>query len=242
MNRILASPGDLRLRCARLPITHAEGIMSTPPRILVTDFDSTITRQDFYDLVRKKWPIPPEDDPWERYTRGERTHFQALAEIFSRIRTSEPELMALVSQMEIAPGLAEAVARLRTAGWEIEVASAGCAWYIERLLAGADVALTVHASPGEFSPATGLQMRLPEASAFCCEADGINKAAVVRAALGRSPWVAFAGDGRPDLAPALLVPPERRFARGWLAGALAERNEPYHPFEVWTEIADLLAP
>ena len=59
-------------------------------------------------------------------------------------------------------------------------------------------------------------------------------------ALKRSDRVAFAGDGRPDLRPALLVPPQLRFARGWLAEALSERGEKFHPFEHWSEIADQL--
>jgi 2-hydroxy-3-keto-5-methylthiopentenyl-1-phosphate phosphatase len=41
-----------------------------PPRILVSDFDGTMTRWDFYALVRKQWPLPPNDDPWEQYVAG----------------------------------------------------------------------------------------------------------------------------------------------------------------------------
>ena len=64
--------------------------------------------------------------------------------------------------------------------------------------------------------------------------------AILRDALTRSDRVAFAGDGRPDLKPAVLVLPERRFARGWLAEALRERSERFHPFERWSNIADQL--
>jgi 2-hydroxy-3-keto-5-methylthiopentenyl-1-phosphate phosphatase len=63
---------------------------------------------------------------------------------------------------------------------------------------------------------------------------------IVRDALKRSERVAFAGDGRPDLEPALLVKPEFRFARGWLADAFRERGEKFHPFERWSQIADRL--
>ena len=100
--------------------------------------------------------------------------------------------------------------------------------------------LEVHANPGEFSPATGLRMRLPEASRFFSRLTGIDKVAVVREALRRAAVVAFAGDGRPDMEPALLVPPEHRFARGWLADALREQGQSFHPFTSWTEIADSL--
>jgi 2-hydroxy-3-keto-5-methylthiopentenyl-1-phosphate phosphatase len=111
---------------------------------LVSDFDVTLTRNDFFDLVRQRWPFPPEDDPWEKYVAGEITHFEALARIFVRIRRSQASLLELVESMELETSLA------------------------------------------------------------------------------------------------LLVPPERRFARGWLAEALRERGEGFHSFERWSQIADQL--
>ena len=75
--------------------------------ILISDFDSTLTRYDFFDLVRKRWPTSPDDDPWEKYVAGKVTHFQALAEIFARIRTSEADLMELASSMPVSRSLLE---------------------------------------------------------------------------------------------------------------------------------------
>jgi len=83
-------------------------------------------------------------------------------------------------------------------------------------------------------------MSLPERSPFFSPSKGVNKTAIVQDALNRSDRVAFAGDGRPDLKPALLVPPQLRFARGWLAESLSDRGEKFQPFERWSEIADQL--
>ena len=83
-------------------------------------------------------------------------------------------------------------------------------------------------------------MSLPERSPFFSPSKGVNKVAIVQDVLQRSDRVAFAGDGRPDLRPALLVPLQLCFARGWLAEALGERGEKFHPFERWSEIADQL--
>jgi 2,3-diketo-5-methylthio-1-phosphopentane phosphatase len=208
--------------------------------ILVSDFDGTLTRYDFFDLVRKRWPFPPEDDPWEKFVAGEITHFQALAEIFAGIRTSEANLQELADSAGIDPSFAKSVQALQHRGWEIVIASAGCDWYINFLLRKAGVSVSVHANPGVFDPQRGLQMSLPKPSPFFSATKGVNKAAIVQDALKRSPRVAFAGDGRPDLRPALLVPPQLRFARGWLAETLKERGEKFHPFERWSEIADEL--
>ena len=208
--------------------------------ILVSDFDSTATRYDFFELVRKRWPFSPENDPWEKFVAGKKTHFEALAEIFVGIRTSEASLLELVDSMELDPDLAESVRTLQNRGWEIVIASAGCDWYIQRLLKKAGVSVSVYSNPGVFDPERGLQMSLPERSAFFSPTTGVNKLAIVQDALRRSDCVAFAGDGRPDLKPALMVEPHLRFARGWLAEALSERGEGFHPFERWSQIVDQL--
>jgi 2-hydroxy-3-keto-5-methylthiopentenyl-1-phosphate phosphatase len=208
--------------------------------ILVSDFDSTVTRHDFYNLVRERWPIPPEDDPWEQYVAGTITHFEALAQIFSRIRASEAELHAIADSMELDPAFAPSVRALQENGWEVIIASAGCAWYIDYLLARTGVSIKVYSNPGTFDPTDGLRMTLPVDSPFLDPSTGVDKLAITRDALQRSDLVAFAGDGRPDFAPSLLVPPERRFARGWLAGALEEKGEPFLPFPSWEIIARTL--
>jgi len=208
--------------------------------ILISDFDGTVTRYDFFDRVRKRWPFPPQDDPWEKFVAGEITHFQALAEIFGSIRTTEADLLKLADSMELDASFAKSARALQESGWEIVIASAGCRWYIDYLLKKAGVSVSVHANPGVFDPERGLLMSLPERTPFFSPTKGVNKAAIVQDALQRSDLVAFAGDGRPDLRPAILVRSELRFARGWLAEALSERGEKFHPFECWSEIADRL--
>lgn len=210
---------------------------AAPRAILVSDFDGTMTRHDFFDLVRTKWPTAPELDPWSLYVAGKITHFEALARIFRSIPASEEKLRELVKRMEIDPGLPAALDRLRSSGWEVVVASAGCDWYIRQLFAAATVNLELHTNPGRFVAGQGLIMELPRNSRFFLPETGINKVAVVEAALRESGAVAFAGDGRPDLQSALLVPEDRRFARGWLADELRRTGVPFIPFNRWSDIA-----
>ncbi len=214
--------------------------MNTSPAILVSDFDGTMTRTDFFDLVRQEIPASGTRDYWQEYVDGRLSHFEALAGIFGSIRTDGATLERLVDRMELDPVLPDAIARLRAGGWEIVIASAGCDWYIKRLLETAGLQIPVHANPGTFSPETGLIMAPPSWSPFFSRETGINKVAIVKEALARSPRVAFAGDGRPDLEPATLVAPEHRFARGWLAHHLQKKGEAFQPFDSWARIADVL--
>ncbi len=208
--------------------------------ILVSDFDGTITLFDFYDLMCREFPEILRLGAWEKYEAGEITHFEALRRMFAALRTQETTLLNIIVRMELEPRMGAAVSALNHAGWEVIVASAGCAWYIEKLLAQAGVSISVHANPGRFSADRGLEMSLPSGSPFLSPELGINKVAVVRDALHRSSRVAFAGDGRPDLAPALLVQPELRFAKGWLAKKLTEIGEDFQRFDRWVEVAEAL--
>jgi hypothetical protein len=35
--------------------------------ILISDFDGTVTRYDFFGRVRKRWPFSAQDNPWEKF-------------------------------------------------------------------------------------------------------------------------------------------------------------------------------
>ena len=209
-------------------------------RTFVTDFDGTLARRDFYSEVLTR--LLPSGTPayWQRYVRGEMTHFDCLAAYFGSLGCTEAELLEVVALMELEPNLPALVERLNAAGWQVVVASAGCAWYIDKLLAAAGVALPVHASPGHWrGDGKGLAMLPPTGSPFYSREVGIDKAAVVRDALTRGE-VAFAGDGHTDVPAALLVPPELRFAKDDCAADLRRRGEPFTAFRTWTEVAERL--
>lgn len=212
-----------------------------PRDVLITDFDGTITRRDFYELAVAHCLGPNVPDYWSRYAAGAITHFDAMAGIFSHIRCPEPRLRALVTQMDPDPRLAEAVQRLDVAGWDVIIVSNGSLWYIEQILEAAGLShLPVHSSPGRYVEGGGLVLQRPLDSPFCSPTHGIDKCAVVRDAMTRYGRVAFAGNGPPDEAAALLATPELRFARTWLAQRFRARGEGFQPFERWSEIAAAL--
>lgn len=214
--------------------------------VFVTDFDGTITANDFYKLVAARLLPPDALIPWQEYRAGVITHFEALRRIFACIRTTESEMLNIVRDMAPDPLLDESVAALRAAGWKIVVASAGCAWYIERVLTwaglniGPDGDVEVHANPGQFSPQHGLTMHLPTDASFLSPETGVDKAAIVRFYLNQGATVAFAGDGFADLPAAMLVAPELRFARADLETALQEQGLAGRPFSRWADVVEAL--
>jgi 2-hydroxy-3-keto-5-methylthiopentenyl-1-phosphate phosphatase len=207
-------------------------------RILVSDFDGTMTSLDFYRVALEYLPLSAASI-WERHMRKEIGLFDALAGIFDRLHCSEGQMEVLLKKTGLDPGIKKACNRLLASGWRLVIASAGCGWYIEKLLAPLNIEAEIHANPGHFSEQEGLIMELPTASPFFCRETGIDKTRLVREALGHN-IVAFAGDGPPDLGPALLVPPSLRFAKGLLAEELRERGEGFIRFQSWSEVVDNL--
>ena len=207
---------------------------------MVSDFDGTMTRYDFFDMARRHLRTAADHDYWKDYLDGKLSHFEAMASIFGAIRTDIQGMENALARMELDLTLHDSVTRLEAAGWKIIVASAGSEWYIDRLLNKAGLDLEVHANPGTFSPENGLELTLPTDSPYFDPEKGIDKEAIVRRALSQDPQAAFAGDGRPDIEAAMIVSGDCLFARGILADYLTEKGRPFHYFNNWKQIADTL--
>ena len=205
--------------------------------VLVTDFDGTISAEDFYDLAVRELLKPEDIQPWNDFKAGRITHFTAMQRIFGNIRAPESKVLAVLDDMGLESNLAESVAALRAQGWHIIVASAGSLWYIDILLKKAGVSLEVHANPGTYAEGGPLRLELPADDPFLSLKTGIDKAAIMRHHLERGATVAYAGDGYTDLPPALLARPRLRFARSELARQLTERGETFETFTVWSDVA-----
>lgn len=208
--------------------------------VLVSDFDGTMTRHDFYKLAIEQLLPPTTPDFWADYRAGTITHFEALRRYFAAIPGSEAEVWGVARRMELDPELPEAVRALHRAGWTVIVTSAGCDWYIRRLLAEAGVSVEVYANPGRYESGRGLVMEMPPPSPFRSELLGVDKQGVVRHYLALGRTVAFAGDGFPDEDAARLVPAGLRFARGDLADVLQKAGLEFQRFRTWSEIARVL--
>jgi 2-hydroxy-3-keto-5-methylthiopentenyl-1-phosphate phosphatase len=211
-----------------------------PGPVLVSDFDGTMTRYDFYKLAIAKLLPADTPDQWADYRSGKITHFEALRRYFAAIRKDEDEVLAVVRQMELDPNLRLAVEALNQAGWSVLVTSAGCEWYIRRLLSDAGVRVVVYANPGRFEAGRGLIMEMPTGSPYLSEFLGVDKTSVVRQHVAKGGRVAFAGDGFPDVDAARLVPASCRFARADLADVLKKEGLDFRRFRTWSEIADML--
>jgi 2,3-diketo-5-methylthio-1-phosphopentane phosphatase len=210
-------------------------------RVFVTDFDGTMTAVDFFDVVLSHADLSIMPDYWGECVAGRLTHVEALNGIFQHAPRDLTILQSYLPQTHLEPDTPMVIEQLKRAGWDLVVVSAGSVWYIEQLLREVRHQIRLIANPGGFAAETGLTMTWPPVDVpWYSHHFGVDKAAVVRLLQETGATVAFAGDGRPDVAAARLVPAELRFAKGWLAETLESEGLPFRPFERWSEIVHLL--
>lgn len=244
------------------PSSQIPAVPAVPrPRVLFTDFDGTFVRRDFYEIVSEQIIRQDCSADWAEFLAGRVSHFDALQRIFARIRATPEVLAAATVHMDADPASPAAISRLRAAGWEVVIVSAGCRWYVERVLDR----LGILVAPGSWRPAAapsspppnfaarpvvhvisngggptsdgGFQMIAPAEEPWFAASTGVDKAKVVALAQEAGAEIAGAGDGVPDRAMVLPAPPQQRFARGWLGNRLREEGEAFVSFDRWSEVA-----
>lgn len=209
------------------------------PNVLVTDFDGTLGRPDYYQLVLRRLVPPGTPNYWDEYRSGRITHFDALRNYFLAAEGGEQAFRALTDEIRLPDNLPQLIDRLHQNDWGVVVVSAGCRWYIDILLERSGVRLPVIANPG-YIEAGRLHMDRPAEGPFYSFDVGVNKAAVVRELQQAGQRVSFAGDGFPDYEASRLAAEDLRFARSDLAQVCRDQGIGYRPFDKWDEVVDAL--
>ncbi len=167
----------------------------------VSDFDGTITGDDFFAYASEAFFDEKSLAPWRRFKRGEISHFEALREMFSQIRVPLGKLNAFMDKIPVDAGFATAAQICREKNIPVYICSAGCDYYINYLIGNVikkyDVSLVTN--HGRYSPESGLTMEMPPAdSPYFDPLTGISKAAIVNRLHKEGYDVIYAGDGLPD--------------------------------------------
>lgn len=167
----------------------------------VTDFDGTITHNDFFHMVIDAYFEEKDLQPWYDYKAGKKDHFDALSSIFGKIRADKKDFDALINTIDVDEDFAKVLSLCKEKGVPVYVVSAGSSYYIKRkvgeLLSEYDVELI--ANGGGYSPKTGMKMiKPPSGYVYFDDSVGVSKAKVVRDLQSKGFFVIFAGDGDVD--------------------------------------------
>ena len=133
-------------------------------KILVSDFDGTMTRRDFFKLaVSNSCRQTARTSGASTLSAGSR--IRGPAAVLRGDRPVRPRSWRSSIRWN-STRLAQAVADLRQAGWEVVVTSAGCDWYIRRLLAQATWNWKSIPIRAVSYPAKGCKWKCPSARPF----------------------------------------------------------------------------
>lgn len=212
----------------------------TEPTALFTDFDGTISEDDFFWYVADSYFDKSALEPWNKYLRGELTHLEAMNAIFSQIRLPETELLAFIDTIRIDPEFAATAELCRHKGIPVYIASAGCDYYINRLLGSVIAANNIRlvTNHGVYSPHTGLVMHPPADSPFYDPEVGISKAKVVDLLHDQGYRVVMAGDGPPDFPAAEKA--DEVFAKKILLEKCLQANIKTRTFNTFKDVYNFL--
>ncbi len=169
---------------------------------LVSDFDGTISDNDFFFYIAEQYFDEKMLAPWQQYLAGQKKHFDALNEMFANLSISENELKNFISGIKIDKTFYSLIKFCKNENIPVYVCSAGCDYYIKELLRDniTTYNLKVVSNTGSYSPEHGLKMS-PNKEFFDKNL-GVSKTNLVKQLIAQNYFVIYCGDGIPDIEPA----------------------------------------
>ncbi len=209
--------------------------------VFISDFDGTLTTKDFYKIMMDKYLTSQQRDAlyYDWRVKGMKT-IDFLNRALASARLSEAELLEEIKTIPFDPTVPAFVERVRQAGGDFLILTAGCRYYIEKLLPFYDLTeVEIISMPGIYDQAQEVLRIIPDPqSPFAGDEYGIDKGKVVASYQQKYAKVYFAGDSGPDLPAALAA--DETFAREGLVKLLQEEGHPYREFGTFAEIGQWL--
>ncbi|MFV0627432.1 MAG: MtnX-like HAD-IB family phosphatase [Alphaproteobacteria bacterium] len=203
----------------------------------VSDFDGTITDDDFFEYTTKTYFDEEALKPWREYVNGTKNHFDALKEMFAKIRVQERDLNELIETINVDKDFEKVIKLCFSKNITLYICSAGNDYYIQKIIGNiiSEHKVKLVTNHGEYSPEEGLVMTSPEKNfPFYDEKIGISKYKLVKQLKDEGYFVVFAGDGPPDVEPARIA--DVVFAKKILLKRCLEENIPFQKFDSFANI------
>lgn len=206
--------------------------------IFVSDFDGTVTKKDFYRILIDNYLTDSGEKIYIDWQSGKIKDIDALELIYNSTGRTEPELFEDILSIELDPFFEEFVSKIKTAGGDFLILSAGTSYYINRFFEHKGIKdIKVISNRGEYQN-KGIHLIVDKESPYYSEMHGIDKAKVVQSLKNEYSKIYYAGDSRPDIGAAKIA--DIAFATGNLVKHLDGINQPYIPFKSLKDIYDYL--
>lgn len=208
---------------------------------LISDFDGTISKEDFFNMVIDNLLQKDDIQPWKDYLAGNITHVEALSRIFAKVRISQDELDTFIKSIKIDEEFPKALELCKNLSVPVYICSAGMDYYILRRIPDLikQFNITVISNHATYSKDTGFVLKpLPETSPFYSKEIGVAKENVVKDLQKQGYFTIFVGDGRPDIKAAKIA--DAVFAKDVLLELCQKENIKTIKFDDFSDITSYI--
>ncbi|MEB1805853.1 MAG: MtnX-like HAD-IB family phosphatase [Bacillaceae bacterium] len=203
----------------------------------VSDFDGTISNQDFYWLVIEKY-FPEGRDLFKQWKAQELLDIDFLKTVFSSIQQNEEQIIKDILSIPIDDYVPTFVKNVQEQNGDFFVLSAGTDYYIYHLLEKHGIKNVKVFSNEGFFQEKNIHLNIDETHRHFSKRYGIDKSKVIKELKKEYDTVYFIGDSEPDSHPAHFA--DLTFAKNGLQELLHEKKIPFVPVETFKEVEDYL--
>ncbi|MGE4385031.1 MAG: MtnX-like HAD-IB family phosphatase [Endomicrobiaceae bacterium] len=215
--------------------------MNNKKTVLISDFDGTISKKDFFHMAVETFLSEKSLKPWNDYLQKKITHIDALTGIFSQIHVPQEEMDKFISTIEIDENFYDALDICKKYGVPVYLCSAGTKYYIEKRIGQTLKDYDIHllSNDATYSQKDGLRLIAPEKnSQFYNHNTGVSKELLVKKLKSEGYFTIYAGDGIPDFSSAKIA--DAVFARDVLLELCKKEGIKTEKFDNFKDISDYI--
>ena len=204
----------------------------------VSDFDGTLTDKDFYWIIIDKYLKESGKELYRQWKEKKMPDVEFLGAVFESINRTEPEILDDILSIPFDKYAKEFIEKIKKAGGDFIILSAGTSYYIEILLQHEKIdGITIISNKGIYKN-RGVFMLPDKASPYYSEIYGVDKALVVKELKNKYEEIFYAGDSAPDFKASLLA--DTVFAKSKLQDMLKEEGHPFIGFNNFSQVENYL--
>ncbi len=204
--------------------------------IFISDFDGTISGEDFYRLMIDKY-VPDGEEKYQQWREEKIKDIDFLGYVFNNIKQEQNIIDDEAKKIPVDKSLKNFVEFINKNNGKFIILSAGSKYYIDIVLKELDLDVEVYSNISEYKE-QGLYYNIDKEHEFYSERYGIDKKKVVESLIKDYDLSFYAGDSMPDYAPSLLT--NMIFSKAKLTEELNKNDIKNEPFKTFNDIKSYL--
>ncbi|AOM83011.1 MtnX-like HAD-IB family phosphatase [Salisediminibacterium beveridgei] len=202
----------------------------------VSDFDGTISKEDFYWLVIHQY-YPEGESLYYKWKKGDFLDIEFLTKIFSSINEEEDKILEMIKEIPLDESVKPFIDEVHANGGDFIILSAGTDYYIRELLRMHSLPnVPVYSNRGFYQDGN-IHLAVDPHNPFYSKRYGIDKQAVMKDLKNTYDYLFYYGDSEPDAHPAKEA--DRMYAKDGLVDILSSQGTPFTEVNSFKEIMNV---